>query len=67
MSWSMNWPHAQPHCEMLFSEKRFWPTSLKMRLLTYRGDGPETIWAIPSAYFGDATRRYRVPACPHPG
>ena len=25
MSWSRNWPHAQPHCEMSFSEKRFWP------------------------------------------
>jgi hypothetical protein len=40
MSWSMNWPHAQPHCEMSFSEKRFWPASLKTRLLTDRGDGP---------------------------
>ena len=31
--WSRNWPHTQPHCETPFSEKRFWPTSLKMRLL----------------------------------
>jgi hypothetical protein len=32
-----------------FSENRFCPTSLKTRLLTYRGDGPETIFPTPSA------------------
>jgi hypothetical protein len=34
---------------MSFSEKRFCPTSLKTRLLMHRGDGPETIFPIPSA------------------
>jgi hypothetical protein len=32
-SWSMNWPHTQPHCETPFSEKRFCPVSSKTRLL----------------------------------
>ena len=49
MSWSMNWPHAQPHCEIPFSEKRFWPLSLKIRLLIALGDGPACMAAIPSA------------------
>ncbi len=49
MSWSRNCPQAQPHCEMSFSEKRFWPTSLKIRLEMYRGDGPPTMRPIPSA------------------
>ncbi len=33
-SWSMNWPQTQPHCDTPRSEKMFWPSSLKMRLLT---------------------------------
>ena len=48
-SWSMNCPQTHPHCEMPFSEKRFWPTSLKIRLLTYRVRGPAAICATPSA------------------
>ena len=31
--WSRNWPQTQPHCDTSFSEKTFWPVSLKMRLL----------------------------------
>ncbi len=45
----MNWPQTNPHCETLFSEKRFWDLSLKMRLLTYRVFGPVTGFATPSA------------------
>ena len=49
MSWSTNCAQAQPHWVTSFSEKRFWPRSLKIRLLTYRGDGPATIDEMPSA------------------
>ena len=49
MSWSTNCPHTHPHCETSFSENRFWPASLKTRLLMYRGDGPATILLTPSA------------------
>ena len=46
--WSMNCPQSQPICETPFSEKMFLPMSLKMRLLTYRADGPPSIPLIPS-------------------
>jgi hypothetical protein len=47
--WSMNCPQTKPHWVTLFSENKFWWTSLKTRLLTYRVDGPPTGFAIPSA------------------
>jgi hypothetical protein len=47
--WSRNWPQTQPHCETSFSEKRFCPRSLKMRLLMYRAEGSAYIFLIPSA------------------
>jgi hypothetical protein len=66
-SWSRNWPHTQPHCVTSFSEKRFWPTSLKIRLLTYRAGGAAAMLEIPSAYAGAATRGYRLRAAPQEG
>ncbi len=48
-SWSMNWPHTYAHWVRAFSEKMFWPMSLKTRLLTYRADGPPTMPPTPSA------------------
>ena len=47
--WSRNWPHVHPHCVTPFSEKRFCPSSLKMRLLMVLADGPDTGWLTPSA------------------
>jgi len=32
--WSRNCPQSQPHCVTPFSEKMFWPTSLKTRFET---------------------------------
>jgi hypothetical protein len=48
-TWSMNWPHVQPHWLTPRSENTFCPTSLKTRLLVKRGPGPPTCVFLPSA------------------
>jgi hypothetical protein len=56
-SWSRNCPQTQPHWVTSFSENRFCPTSLKIRLLMNRAGRPGTMRPIPSAYAGGAIRR----------
>jgi hypothetical protein len=49
MLWSMNWPHSHTIWETPRSEKMFWCTSLKIRLLMNRLLGPVTGLLLPSA------------------